>query len=131
MSFATKEACEHRHRAKENMELIGDMIISFASVVAYRKKLYEERAMESNEELITIEMQNEDGKNVSIELTAKIEDEENGKIYIMGDDLENKEKSYLFEVIPTGEAFELRNIEDAKEFSRVFDLFEKVMQEER
>ncbi len=87
-----------------------------------------------NEEIITnqdpleIEMESETGEKVNVRVVRLFED--NGRSYVVADNLDNEEESYIFEVIPHDDGDELVSIESEEEFNRLCEVLEKQIDEE-
>ena len=87
-----------------------------------------------NEEIITnqdpleIEMESETGEKVNVRVVRLFED--NGRSYVVADNLDNEEESYIFEVIPHDDGDELVSIESEEECNRLCEVLEKQIDEE-
>lgn len=80
--------------------------------------------MENNNPLI-IEMTDENGQKVNVEIVNKFED--NNKQYVIANDLSNDTDSYILEVkkIEGTDNVELLSVEDIDEFNRLCNLLDQ------
>lgn len=80
--------------------------------------------MENNNPLI-IEMTDENGQKVKVEIVNKFED--NNKQYVIANDLSNDTDSYILEVkkIEGTDNVELLSVEDIDEFNRLCNLLDQ------
>ncbi|MBQ1496282.1 MAG: DUF1292 domain-containing protein [Bacilli bacterium] len=78
---------------------------------------------EENNNLI-IEMTDDKGEKVKVEIVNHFED--NGKVYVIANDLSNDTDSYLLEYKVSENGEELVSIDDEEEFERLCKLVEEM-----
>lgn len=86
----------------------------------------EEELMEKDP--LELEMESEDGEKVKVRIVRLFEDGD--KSYVVADNLDNEEESYIFEIIPYDDGDELVSIESEEEFNRLCGVIEKIEKEE-
>lgn len=74
---------------------------------------------------IVIEMEDENGKKVKVEVIGTFDD--NDKSYAIVNDLDNPDNSYIFEVQTTDMGDMLVSVDDEKEFDRLCKVVEKLI----
>ena len=83
--------------------------------------------MENNEELI-VELTDNNGEKVKVEIVKHFVD--NGKVYVVANDLSNETDAYILELRSTEEGDELISVDDENEFNRLCDVIDKLEDEE-
>jgi uncharacterized protein YrzB (UPF0473 family) len=78
--------------------------------------------MDENNNPLIVEMTDENGEKVKVELVNEFED--NGKTYVIANDLSNDTDSYLLELRTSENGDELISIDDEKEFERLCKVVE-------
>lgn len=76
---------------------------------------------------LIFEIEDENGEKVKIQVVGSFDD--NGKSYAIVNDLDDTDKSYIFEVQTTDEGDMLVSIDDEKEFDRLCQVVEKKVSE--
>ena len=82
--------------------------------------------MEENNQLV-VEMTDSEGKKVKVEVVAHFED--NGRTYVIANDLGNDTDSYILELVSGPEGDELVSVDSEEEFQRLCDVVDKLMEE--
>jgi uncharacterized protein YrzB (UPF0473 family) len=82
----------------------------------------------TNQDPLEIEMEAEDGEKVRVKIVKLFED--GGKSYVIADNLDNDEESYIFEIIPHDDGDELVSISSEEEFNRLCKVVEELEDEE-
>lgn len=77
---------------------------------------------------LIVEMTDGDGKKVKVEIVSYFEDQ--GRTYVIANDLGNETDSYILELVSTPEGDELVSVETEEEFNRLCALVDKMMKEE-
>lgn len=80
--------------------------------------------MDENKNPLIVEMTDENGEKVKVELVNEFED--NGKTYVIANDLSNDTDSYLLELRTSEDGDELISIDDEKEFERLCKVAEEL-----
>lgn len=78
--------------------------------------------MEDNK--IVVEMTDGDGKKVKVEVVSHFED--NGRTYVIANDLSNDTDSYILELVSTPEGEALVSVDSEEEFNRLCDVVDKL-----
>lgn len=84
--------------------------------------------MEENNNPLIVEMLDNEGTKVKVEIVSHFED--GGKTYVIANDLGNDTDSYILELRTTPEGDELVSIDDEAEFDRLCKLVESFEVEE-
>ncbi len=82
----------------------------------------------TNQDPLEIEMESEEGEKVRVRIVRLFEDGD--KSYVVADNLDNEEESYIFEIIPHDDGDELVSIETEEEFNRLCEVLNKQLEEE-
>ena len=82
----------------------------------------------TNQDPLEIEMESEEGEKVRVRIVRLFEDGD--KSYVVADNLDNEEESYIFEIIPHDYGDELVSIETEEEFNRLCEVLNKQLEEE-
>ena len=83
--------------------------------------------MEENNQLV-VEMTDSEGKKVNVEVVAHFED--NGRTYVIANDLGNDTDSYILELVSGPDGDELVSVDSEEEFQRLCNVVDKLMEEE-
>ena len=83
--------------------------------------------MDNNEKLI-VDLKDDNGQVVKVEIVEHFQD--NGKDYVVANDLSNETDAYILEVRSTKAGDELVSVDDEAEFNRLCELIEKLEEEE-
>ena len=83
--------------------------------------------MENNEDLI-VELTDSNGEKVKVEIVKHFED--NGREYVIANDLSNDTDAYILELKTTDGVDELVSVDDEAEFNRLCDIVDKLEEEE-
>lgn len=78
--------------------------------------------MNENTNPLIVEMLDENGVPVKVEVVSHFED--NGKTYVIANDLSNDTDSYLLELVVTPEGGQLVSVDDEEEFDRLCKIAE-------
>ena len=81
-----------------------------------------------HEDPLEIEMEAEDGEKVRVRIVRLFEDGD--KSYVVADNLDKEDESYIFQIVPHDDGDELLSIDSEEEFNRLCDLLEKEDEEE-
>lgn len=81
-----------------------------------------------NEDPLEIEMEDVNGEKVKVRIVRLFED--GGNSYVVADNIDGDDESYIFQVIPHDDGDELVSIETEEEFNRLAAIVEKEMEEE-
>ena len=73
--------------------------------------------MEDNNNPIVVEMTDSDGTKVKVEVVSHFED--NGRTYVIANDLSNDTDSYILELVSTPEGEMLVSVDSEEEFNRL------------
>jgi len=87
-----------------------------------------EEEIMTNQDPLEIEMEDENGEKVKVRIVRLFED--GGKSYVVADNLDDEEESYIFEIIPHDDGDELVSIATEEEFNRLCGVLEKIVEEE-
>jgi uncharacterized protein YrzB (UPF0473 family) len=82
----------------------------------------------TNQDPLEIEMEAEDGEKVKVKIVKLFENE--GKSYVVADNLDNEEEAYILQLIPHDDGDELVSIETEEEFNRLAKIVEALDAEE-
>lgn len=82
----------------------------------------------TNQDPLEIEMEAEDGEKVKVKIVKLFENE--GKSYVVADNLDNEEEAYILQLIPHDDGDELVSIESEEEFNRLAKIVEALDAEE-
>ncbi len=80
--------------------------------------------MENNKNPLIVEMTDNEGTKVNVEIVSYFED--NGRTYVIANDLGNDTDSYILELVTTPEGDELISIDSEEEFNRLCDVVDKL-----
>ena len=80
--------------------------------------------MNNENENIVVEMTDDKGEKVKVEIVNHFED--NGRIYVIANDLSNDTDSYLLEYKVSDNGEELVSIDDEEEFERLCKLVDEM-----
>lgn len=80
--------------------------------------------MNNENENIVVEMTDDKGEKVKVEIVNHFED--NGRVYVIANDLSNDTDSYLLEYKVSDNGEELVSIDDEEEFERLCKLVEEM-----
>ncbi len=83
--------------------------------------------MDNNEKLI-VDLKDESGEVVKVEIVEHFQD--NGKDYVIANDLSNDTDAYILEVRSSEEGDELVSVDDEAEFNRLCEVVDKLEKEE-
>ena len=84
--------------------------------------------MEDNNNPIIVEMTDSDGTKVKVEVVSHFED--NGRTYVIANDLSNDTDSYILELVSTPEGEMLVSVDSEEEFNRLCNIVDKLVREE-
>lgn len=84
--------------------------------------------MEENNNPLVVEMVDAEGNKVNVEIVSHFED--NGRTYVIANDLGNDTDSYILELVSGPEGDQLVSIDSEAEFKRLCDLVDKMVSEE-
>ena len=84
--------------------------------------------MEDNNNPLIVEMTDSEGTKVKVEIVSHFED--NGRLYVIANDLGNETDSYILELVSTPEGDELVSIDSEEEFNRLCKLVDDLTKEE-
>ena len=84
--------------------------------------------MEENNNPLVVEMIDAEGNKVNVEIVSHFED--NGKTYVIANDLGNDTDSYILELVSTPEGDQLVSIDSEEEFNRLCNLVDQLVEEE-
>ena len=84
--------------------------------------------MEDNNNPIVVEMTDSDGTKVKVEVVSHFED--NGRTYVIANDLSNDTDSYILELVSTPEGEMLVSVDSEEEFNRLCNIVDKLVREE-
>jgi uncharacterized protein YrzB (UPF0473 family) len=87
-----------------------------------------EEFMEDNNNPIVVEMTDSDGTKVKVEVVSHFED--NGRTYVIANDLSNDTDSYILELVSTPEGEMLVSVDSEEEFNRLCNIVDKLVREE-
>ena len=76
-----------------------------------------------NNDLI-VELTDSNGEKVKVEIVSHFED--NGRTYVIANDLGNDTDSYILELVSTPDGDELVSIDSEEEFNRLCNLVDKI-----
>lgn len=82
----------------------------------------------TNQDPLEIEMEAEDGEKVNVRIVRLFED--GGKSYVVADNLDKDDESYIFEIIPHEDGDELVSIDSEEEFDRLCKIVQDLEKEE-
>ncbi|MBR2997812.1 MAG: DUF1292 domain-containing protein [Bacilli bacterium] len=82
--------------------------------------------MDNNEKLI-VDLKDDSGAVVKVEIVEHFED--NGKDYVIANDLSNDTDAYILEVRSTEAGDELISVDDEAEFNRLCEVVDKLEKE--
>ncbi len=82
---------------------------------------------EENKNPLVVEMMDDQGVKVQVEIVSHFED--NGKTYVIANDLSNDTDSYILELRSTPEGDELVSVDSEEEFERLCKLVDSFEQE--
>ena len=80
--------------------------------------------MEENNNPLVVEMVDNEGKKVKVEIVSHFED--NGRTYVIANDLGNETDSYILELVSSPEGDMLVSVESEEEFNRLCDVVDKL-----
>ena len=83
--------------------------------------------MEENNNPAIVEMTDSEGTIVRVEVVSYFMD--NGRTYVIANDLGNETDSYILELISTPEGDQLISIDSEEEFNRLCDVVDKLASE--
>lgn len=84
--------------------------------------------MEDNKNPLVVEMTDSEGNKVKVEIVSHFEDQ--GRTYVIANDLGNETDSYILELVSTPEGDELVSIDSEEEFYRLCNLIDELTDEE-
>ncbi len=84
--------------------------------------------MDEKKNPLIVEMTDSEGKKVKVEIVSHFEDQ--GRTYVIANDLGNETDSYILELVSTPNGDELVSIDSEEEFYRLCDLIDKLTDEE-
>lgn len=84
--------------------------------------------MEENNNPLVVEMVDNEGAKVKVEIVAHFED--NGKTYVIANDLGNETDSYILELVSTPEGDQLVSVDSEEEFNRLCNVVDKLSKQE-
>ncbi len=85
--------------------------------------------MENNKENpLIVEMTDDKDNKVKVEIVSHFEDQ--GRTYVIANDLSNETDSYILELVETPEGNQLVSIDSEEEFLRLCDVIDKLTDEE-
>ena len=79
---------------------------------------------ENIENPLVVDMTDESGNKIKVEIVRLFQD--NGKDYVVANDLSNEEDAYIFEVRTTDSGDELISIDSEEEFARLCKVVEAI-----
>ena len=80
--------------------------------------------MEENKNPAIVEMTDSEGTKVKVEVVSYFMD--NGRTYVIANDLDNETDSYILELISTPEGDQLVSVDSEEEFNRLCDVVDKL-----
>lgn len=83
--------------------------------------------MDNNEKLI-VDLKDDNGQVVKVEIVEHFQD--NGKDYVIANDLSNETDAYILEVRSTEAGDELISVDDEAEFNRLCEVVDKLEKED-
>lgn len=84
--------------------------------------------MEEKNNPLVVEMVDNEGKKVEVEVVSHFID--NGKTYVIANDLSNDTDSYILEYVSSPEGDMLVSIDSEEEFNRLCDVVDNLIKEE-
>lgn len=84
--------------------------------------------MEENNNPLVVEMVDTEGNKVNVEVVSHFED--NGRTYVIANDMGNDTDSYILELVSGPDGDQLVSIDSEEEFERLCDLVDKLANEE-
>lgn len=87
-----------------------------------------EQDIYTNQDPLEIEMEAEDGEKVKVKIVKLFEDD--GKSYVVADNMDNEDEAYILQLIPHDDGDELISIESEEEFNRLAKIVESLEDEE-
>ena len=84
--------------------------------------------MEENNNPLVVEMVDAEGNKVNVEIVSHFED--NGRTYVIANDLGNDTDSYILELVSGPDGDELVSVDSEEEFQRLCNVVDKLMEEE-
>lgn len=87
-----------------------------------------EEEIMTNQDPLEIEMEAENGEKVNVRIVNLFED--GGKSYVVADNIDGDDESYIFQIIPHDDGDELVSIESEEEFNRLCDVLAKLEEQE-
>ena len=84
--------------------------------------------MEENNNPLVVEMIDNEGTKVKVEVVSHFED--NGRTYVIANDLGNDTDSYILELVSGPEGDELVSIDSEEEFNRLCKVVDSLVQME-
>ena len=82
----------------------------------------------NNENPLQLEMEDVNGNKVNVQIIKMFEDE--GKTYVLADNIDGDDESYIFQLIQHEDGDELVSIDSEEEFNRLCDVVESILDEE-
>ena len=83
---------------------------------------------ENNKNPLVVEMTDSEGAKVKVEIVSHFEDQ--GRTYVIANDLGNDTDSYILELVSGPDGDELVSIDSEEEFLRLCDVIDKLTDEE-
>ena len=80
--------------------------------------------MEENKNPAIVEMTDSEGTKVKVEVVSYFMD--NGRTYVIANDLGNETDSYILELVSTPEGDQLVSVDSEEEFNRLCDVVDKL-----
>ena len=87
-----------------------------------------EEEIMTNQDTLEIEMEAENGEKVNVRIVNLFED--GGKSYVVADNIDGDDESYIFQIILHDDGDELVSIESEEEFNRLCDVLAKLEEQE-
>ena len=81
--------------------------------------------MEENNNPLVVEMTDNEGTKVKVEIVSHFED--NGRTYVIANDLGNDTDSYILELVSGPEGDELVSVDSEEEFNRLCEVVDKLV----
>ena len=82
----------------------------------------------NNENPLIVELTDDKNGKVKVEIVSHFEDQ--GRTYVIANDLGNETDSYILELVSTPEGDQLVSIDSEEEFYRLCDVIDKLTDEE-
>ena len=83
---------------------------------------------ENNNNPLVVEMTDNDGTKVNVEIVSHFED--NGRTYVIANDLGNDTDSYILELVSGPDGDELVSVDSEEEFNRLCKVVDTLTKEE-